>query len=290
MSTHPFLSDEFHIRWSQLTPDRVEADINRAIEEAQTKLDAICAVAPGAETYQNTFQAFDLATELLNRGWGRLNHLDSVRNSPEQRAALNKMLPVVSAFSAGIPLNEVLWKALKAYVGSPDAETLDPIRARFLEETCAYFRDAGADLPPDQKKRMAEVQARLSELTQKFTEHVLDSTNAWELVVDEESRLAGLPGDAIASARADAHAKGHGDDEDPKWRFTLQFPSMFPVMQYAEDDSLRREIYEGNSTVGNSGNYDNSVLVWEILKLRREKAELLGFANFADLVLQRRQG
>ena len=288
MSTHPFLADEFHVRWSQLTPDRVEADINLAIEEAQTRLDAICAVAPGTETYQNTFQAFDVATEVLNRGWGRLNHLDSVRNSPEQRAALNKMLPVVSSFSAGIPLNESLWKVLKAYADSPDAATLDPVHARFLDETGAYFRDAGADLPPDQKTRMAELQAKLSELTQKFTEHVLDSTNAWEVVVDDKSRLAGLPDDAIASAQADALGKGLGSEEDPKWRFTLQFPSMFPVMQYAEDESLRREIYEGNSTIGNSGDYDNSDLVWSILKLRQKKAALLGFANFADLILQRR--
>ena len=103
MSEHPFLADEFRIPWSQLTPDRVEPGINAAIEEAKTNLETICAVAPGTETYANTFEAFDSATEALNRGWGRLNHLDSVRNSPEQRAALNKMLPVVSAFSAGIP-------------------------------------------------------------------------------------------------------------------------------------------------------------------------------------------
>ena len=288
MSAHPFLADEFRICWSQLTPDHVEADITKAIEEAQVNLEAICAVAPGSASYQNTFEAFDVATESLNRGWGRLNHLDSVRNSPEQRAALNKMLPTVSAFSAGIPLNEALWTSLKSYADSPDADSLDPIQTRFIEETCSFFRDAGADLPPAKKEAMAAVQAKLSEITQKFSENVLDSTNAWELVIDDESRLAGIPESAAAAARADAQAKGIDSEDHPKWRFTLQFPSMFPVMQYAEDDSLRREVYEGNCTVGRAGDYDNSALVGEILKLRQEKAALLGFANFADLVLQRR--
>ena len=92
----------------------------------------------------------------------------------------------------------------------------------------------------------------------------------------------------MAKCGADAAAKDLGSDEDPRWRFTLQYPSMSPVFQYAEDDSLRRELWEGNCTVGKTGEHDNSALVWEILQLRQEKAELLGFKNFADLVLQRR--
>ena len=288
MSAHPFLDEQFHVPWSQLTPDRVKSDITASINEAKANLNTICAVTPGTETYENTFAAFENASESLDRGWGRLNHLDSVRNSPEQREALNEMLPVVSAFSAGIPLNAKLWRVLKAFADSPAAADLDPIQARFIEETRADFQHAGADLPADRKERIAAVQAKLSELTQKFTENVLDSTNAWELVVDDESRLAGLPDGAIATARADAAAKDLGTDEEPKWRFTLQFPSMYPVLQHADDDSLRREVFEGNCTVGHDGKHDNSALIWDILKYRQEKAELLGFANFADLVLQRR--
>ena len=121
MSERPFLDEQFHVAWSQLTPDRVESDITTAIEEATANIEAICAVAPGTETYQNTFAAFEDASESLDRGWGRLNHLDSVRNTPEQREALNKMLPRVSSFSAGLPLNAALWKVLKAFAESPAA-------------------------------------------------------------------------------------------------------------------------------------------------------------------------
>lgn len=288
MSTHPFLADEFHVRWSRLVPEQVEADIEAALGEAQTCLDAICAVSPEEATYENTFQALDHASEALDRGWGRLNHLDSVRDTKAQRDMLNKMLPKVSAFSASIPLNDALWTVLKSFADSEAARALDPVRARFVEETCADFREAGADLAPDQKERMATLQSELAELTQKFSEHVLDSTKEWELVVDDAARLAGLPESAREAARADAQSKGLGTDDEPKWRFTQQFPSMFPVMQYAEDEDLRRQVYEGSTTIGRGGEFDNSELVWKIIRLRQEKAELLGFANFADLVLKRR--
>ena len=264
MSEHPFLSDEFHVRWSQLTPERVGADIAAALEEAQRRIDAICAVDPSRVTYDNTFGALDSATEVLDRGWGRLNHLDSVRNNEEQRKVLNEMLPRVSAFRAAVPLNEGLWKALKAFASSEEAADLDPVRRRLVEEASADFRDAGADLPPASKQRMAEIQAELSKLTQKFSENVLDSTNAWELVVDDENRLAGLPESARRAACADAQAKGFGDADHPKWRFTLQFPSMFPVLQYADDESLRREVFEAGGSVGRDGDNDNSELVWKI--------------------------
>lgn len=288
MSEHPFLADEFHIRWSLLTPERVEIDINTAISKAEANLAAICAVAPGSETYENTFAAFDEASNALDRGWGRLNHLDSVRNSDEQREALNQMLPTVSAFSASVPLNAALWKVLRAYADSDHAKSLDPVRSRYVEETCAYFRDAGADLPADKKERIAEIQSKLSAVTQKFTENVLDSTNAWSLVVDDPERLKGLPQSAIDAAKADAASKDLGSDDDPRWRFTLQYTSLGPVFQYADDESLRHEVFEGNTTVGKCGKHDNTNLIWEILALRQEKAELLDCANFADLVLQRR--
>jgi len=108
------------------------------------------------------------------------------------------------------------------------------------------------------------------------------------LIIDDPARLAGLPESAVAAALADAQSKGLGDDQNPQWRITLQYPSMGPVMEYADDDALRKEIWEASNTVGNGGDYDNTDLIWEILQLRQEKSELLGFGDFADLTLERR--
>lgn len=284
MSNHPFIADDYHIKWSTLTPGHIEPDIDAALAASEKNLEAIRRLDAAEATYENTFAALETATEDLARAWGRINHLDSVANSDELRAGLNAVLPRVTAFFSSIPLDAAIWAKLKAFSESPAVDGLDATRRRFVEETCAEFILAGADLPEERKKRVAEIQSRLSEITQKYSENVLDSTNAWELVVEDQSRLAGLPDSAVAAAAEDASAKGHGG----KWRFTLQHPSMAPVLQHADDDSLRKEVWEASCTVGHGGDYDNTGLIWEILGLRQEKAELLEYGNFADLTLARR--
>ena len=287
-TSHPFFADDYHIRWSTLTPDRVESDVDQALNHAETALDAIRNLDESTLSYDNTFAALETASEDLDRAWGRLNHLDSVSNSEEQRVALNAVLPKVSSFYSAIPLDAAIWSKLKAYSESAASAALDATRSRFVEETCASFIQSGAELPTAKKARVSELDSRLSEITQKFSEHVLDSTNAWELIIDDPARLAGLPESAVAAALADAQSKGLGDDKNPQWRITLQYPSMGPVMEYADDDALRKEVWEASNTVGNGGDYDNTDLIWEILQLRQEKAELLGFGDFADLTLERR--
>ncbi len=285
---HPFLDTRFHVRWSTLTPESVEPDIRHALALAEASLEAVRAADPEALTYENTFAALEKATEPLGRGWGLLNHLDSVCDEPAQRAALNAMLPDVSNFYSSIALDDRLWTVLKAFGRSEAVKSLDPVQQRFVEETMHDFMQSGADLPPDQKARISEIEAELSKLTQEYSEHVLDSTNAWELVIEDESRLAGLPDSAKAAALANAKAKGFATEEKPAWRFTLQGPSMMPVMQYADDDELRRQVWEASQTIGASGEHDNTARVWKILELRREKANILGHDHFADLTLQRR--
>lgn len=281
---HPFADPTFAIRWSTLVPQAVEADIHLGLEEARAKIDAICALSDAELTYQNTFHALMKASETLNRAWGRLSHLDSVADEPAQRAALNQLLPEVSEFYSSIPLRDDLWQVLKRFGQSSAVHQLSPIERRHVEETMLDFVQDGADLAEGPKARIAEIDSELSKLTKKYAEHVLDSTNAWDLVISDESRLAGLPESAKAAAAENALAKGHKD----AWRFTLQQPSMFPVMQYAEDDSLRRSFWEASIKVGAEGDFDNTSLVWKILQLRQEKAEILGQQHFADLVLQRR--
>ncbi len=285
LAMHPFLSEDFLVRWSTLVPEAVEPDIAEGLELSKKNIEAICEQDLGSLTYESTFLALEEATETLGRGWGRLQHLDSVCDNPKQRDALNKMLPAVSEFYASIPLNAGLWKVLKAFGESEAVKRLTPIQQRFVEETLEDFRESGADLADADKKRVAEIQSQLSKLTKQYAEHVLDSTNAWDLVITDEAKLAGLPDSAKASAAANAKAKGL---EAPAWRFTLQFPSMYPLMQHLEDDAIRKQVWEASSQVGSKGEHDNTSFIGEILKLRHEKAEILGHAHFADLSIARR--
>ncbi len=287
MPEHPYLEDSFLIRWSRLTPERVKPDIEKALNDARERLGAVGEKA-GAPTFENTLLAIDEATEALGEAWGKVSHLTSVCDSPSLRDAYNEMLPKVSEFFARIPLDENLWNALKTYESTDEAKRLTGVRRRFLEETVADFRQAGADLPPEKKKRLERIESELSAATQKFSENVLDATNAWELVIDDGSRLKGLPESAREAARLNALAKGYGSDDSPKWRFTLHMPSLEPFMTYLEDDDLRRQMWEATAGVGAGEPHDNTGLIGKILDLREEKARLLGRNSFAGLVLERR--
>jgi oligopeptidase A len=281
---HPFLSPDFHIRWSTLVPEAIEPDIRHALVCAKANIEAICIQDLATATYESTFLAQDYACEELGRGWGRLFHLDSVCDAPAQREALGKMLPEVTELYSSIALNERLWHVIKAVAEKLETTDLSLIQRRHVQETLADFRESGADLPPEQKKRMAQIAAELSRLTKEYSEHVLDSTNAWELILTDESKLAGLPESAVASAAENARSKGL---KAPAWRFTLQFPSMYPIMQHLHDDEIRKQVWQASASVGSVGEHDNSALVWQILELRHEKATLLGFDHFADLNLLR---
>jgi oligopeptidase A len=284
----PFLTQDFHVRWSTLDPSHIQADITQALQAAEAAINRVSEQDRGKMNFDTVVLALDEATRSLNESWGLVTHLDSLCNSPALREAHHAMLPLVSSFFAKIPLNEHLWDLLETYSKTQEARDLPPVKKRALDETMESFRQAGADLPPDKKKRLEELESELSQATQKYSENVLDSTNAWELVITDPERLKGLPQSAIDAARADAAAKGLGTEEAPQYRFTLKAPSMIPVMEYAEDENLRRTVWEGTTNIGRSEKYDNTGLVWKILRLRHEKAQLLGKKDFADLVLQQR--
>ncbi len=288
--SHPFLDDAFHIRWSQLDPGEVVPDITAALAAAQNQIDALASDPDpaGGLTFENTLLALESATETLSRPWGLVSHLDSVCNSDALREAHNEMLPAVSEFFSKIPLDAGLWARVKAYSETEEAKNLTGARRRYLEETVADFEASGADLPDAEKARLMEVESELAQKTQKYSENVLDSTNAWELVVEDAARLAGMPDSAKAAALESAKSKGLASDGAPKWRFTLQAPSFLPVLEHADDETLRKEVWEGTCGIGLGGAHDNTDLVWEILALRQEKAGLLGKAQFADHALQRR--
>lgn len=285
---HPFLVHSTHIRWSQLKPKYIESDIHQAIENCGQRLKKIGKYARKDLTYQKVLVELEAAVEALNNAWTKVVHLDAVCNSPALRKVYNKMLPKVSEFLTSIHLDENLWKALKSYAKTSEAKKLKGIRKRFLEETLKDFQESGADLSKEDKKKLAKIEARLAQVTQKYAENVLDATNAWELVIKNEKQLKGLPVGAKEAARESALAKGYGNKKHPQWRFTLQAPSMLPVLQYLEEDGIRKKVWEASVSVGKKSPYDNTALIKEVLSLRDQKAQLLGKQHFADWVLQRR--
>jgi oligopeptidase A len=281
---HPFLSNDFHIKWSQLTPEHIEVDIKKALIDASTAVEKIAGAVDASGSYEGTIGALDEALEPLNRAWGLVGHLDSVCNCPALREAYNKMLPQVTDFFSSIPLNAALWETIKAFGNSEAVAKLSSAKQRYILETMADFREQGADLPAEKKKRAAELQSRLAELTQKYSENCLDAVNAWERIVTDETELSGLPDSAIAAAKQDAKSKGRED----VWRFTLQAPSYIAVMSYADSDALRKDVWQAYATIGRGKTHNNQQLVQEILDLRHEFAQLVGQANFADHVTERR--
>ncbi len=287
-SSYPFHDAAKLVDWATLTPDRIQADIESALTMAQGDIGAICAVSPADATFENTFLALEDAGAVLSRAWGRVEHLTSVQDSKALREAHRQMLPAVTEYHSRIPLNAALWGALKSFAEKPEAAALTGVQKRYFDETMADFIQAGADLPDDKKARLEELNKELADKTKSYGDNVLDSTNAYELLIEDEARLAGLPDSAKAAALQSAKQKGHGTDEAPVWRFTLQAPSCMPILKYADDARLRKEIYQELGQIGLQGDWDNTELLRAILKLRQEKAALLGKANFADQVLQRR--
>jgi len=280
--TNPLLSVQFRVPFDRIRAADVEPAVSVLLRDARSRLEALSA-AEGDRTFDNTMRALDLLTEPLDYAMGVVRHLESVATYPELRATFNAVQPQVSAFYTGIPLHQGLWKGIKSYGASEDASALSGARRRYLRKTMDAFRRHGADLPPSGKKRLEELDVELTQITTKFSQNVLDSTNAFELVLTNEAELAGLPPMAAASARQSAERKGKEG-----WRFTLQGPDYIAVMTYLDNVAIRRRMYEAYAVRATEPERDNRALVGRILELRSEKARLLGFRNFADLVLEDR--
>ena len=280
--SNPLLSQDFRIPFDQIRAEHVEPAIHKLLEDAQRDLDAI-ASDPEPRNWANTMGALDSLAEPLGVAMGIVRHLESVATTPEIRAAHNAVEPDVSAFFSSIPLNEKLWEALKAYAATPEAKALTGTRKRFLTKTIDSFRRHGAELDADGKQRLAEIDVELTKITTKYAENTLDSTNAFELMITEESRLAGLPESAVAAAKQSAESKSKEG-----WRFTLQSPSYIALMTYLDDRDIRRQVFHASSVRATEPERDNRPLIGRILELRKEKARLLGYPDFADLVLEDR--
>jgi oligopeptidase A len=277
---NPLLQINFEIPFDRVRAEHVEPAISELLADARAKVEAIAA-DPAPRTYDNTLLALETATERLDYAMGVVRHLEGVATYPELRAAYNAVEPLVSEFYSSIPLHAGLWKVIRAL--NESHPSLTPARRRLLTKTIDSFRRHGAELDDDGKKRLAEIDVALAKATTKFSENVLDSTNAFELIIEDEKDLAGLPPTARAAAKVSAESKGSNG-----CRFTLQMPSYQPLMTYLDSREIREQVYRAYSTRASSGEFDNRPITARILELRREKAHLLGFRDFSDLVLEDR--
>ncbi|HSU16052.1 M3 family metallopeptidase [Longimicrobium sp.] len=280
VDTNPLLSRELPIAFGRITPEHVVPAIRHALAEAERELEELVA-HPGERTYENTLARLDEVGERLGRVIRPVSHLVHVLSSPELRGAYEEVLPEFSAFYARLPLDPRLWQVIRDFAETGEAKALSGVRARHLEKTVLAFRRAGADLPPDRKARVEELKIEQSRILADFSNHVLDSTNAWELVLTDEADLAGLPESARTQARAAAQAKGVDG-----WRFTLHQPSWQPFMQYAERRDLRQRIHQAYMSRASEGPHDNRPIIRRVLEIRRELAGLLGYRDWADYVLE----
>ena len=282
MTDNPLLTERFPIAFDAIKAEHVEPAIDLLLKQMNFRL-ADLGRPELPRTYADVLLTLDKMTEPLDVAIAVIRHLESVATTPEFRAAHNAVQGPVSAFYTSIPLHEGLWAAVKAVDESPEKGKLAPVHRRFLQKTVTGFRRAGADLNAEGKKKLEELDVALTKATTKFAENVLDATNAYELLITDEAKLAGLPESARMAARESAKSKGKDG-----WRFTLQAPSYTAAMTYLDDRAIREQLWEASNARATSGSFDNRALISEILRLRHEKARLLGYLDFADLVLEDR--
>ncbi len=286
---HPGCAWRTYPRWSLLTPRQVGVDVQYMLQECRRRLDAVCRVAPGQESFENVFLAYHDIHYNLNVMEDLLINLSGNMDSPEVRAVVDEMQPKLSAFEADITSSGRLWAVVKRAAAQPWVQRLSPARKRYVQQVLEAFRDNGADLPPEQKARKAQLVERITRLQLRFAKLMQDSKNAWQLVVTDKAQLAGMSDDWMQRAAQAAQGKGFGTPENPQWLVTLEPGSADAVLDNCSVPETRRKAWEGTVSQG-CGQYDTAPLVAELMQLRHELAVLLGFKNYADSVTARRMG
>ena len=276
---NPLLTRSAKIPFDSFKSEQIAPAIDELLTKTEAELDAIRTVS-GKRTFENTLRVLDNLGLDLEYAMGIVSHLESVATTPEWRKAYIDVLPKVAAFNSKITLDEGLWKALTDFAATDEAQALIGEQKRFLTTTMDSFRRNGAELPPDKKERLSAINTELAQITNTFSQNTLDSTNKFEFVTTNERDLAGLPESAIEMGRESAKEKGLSG-----WRFTLQAPSYIAIMTYADSSKLRETFYSAYNARGTTEPENNVPLLYRILELRREKAQLLGYKDFSDLVL-----
>jgi len=269
-------------RFAEFKPEHVAPAVDRLLAEARAAMNQ--AAAAETPVRWDAFVApLEDANERLSRAWGQVAHLHAVMDSPPLREAYNANLPKITQYYTELGQNEALFAKYRALRAAAEFGALSVSRRAIVEHALRDFRLGGAELPPEKKARFADIQDEAARCAAKFSQNLLDATNAYSIVIEDETRVAGIPGDVLVAAREVAEKDGKAG-----WKFTLHMPSYLPVMQYANDRALREAMYRENATRAaefGKPDWDNTPLIRSLLRLRREEAQLLGYANFAEVSL-----
>ncbi|MEM7165635.1 MAG: M3 family metallopeptidase [Planctomycetota bacterium] len=276
---NPLLALEHPIPFDRIDAQHIEPAIDHVLAAGEATLVALES-ATDACTYDNTLGAFERMERQVVQLFVVARQLESVASTDAIRAAVTAAQAKVSAFQSRTVLSSPLWDRLRSFAETDEAKALDPTRSRLLEKTLDRFVRAGATLPADAKARLAELNIELAGAAASFRQNCLDATNAVEVFVEEESRLGGLPAHAVAAARQSAERQQRAG-----YRFTLDAPSLGPVLTYADDEALRREMTQAHFRRASEGRYDNRDVILQMLKLRAEQARLLQYPNFVDWIV-----
>ncbi len=278
-SSNPLLDFSGLPRFAEFKPEFVTPAVDQLLADCRAAVEHAMDAATPAE-WDAFVSPLDDANEKLGRAWGQVSHLHSVMDSPELREVYNANLPKITIYFAELGQNEALFGKFKALAAGAGFAALNAAQKKIVENELRDFRLGGAELPAEQKARFMAIQEELSGLSAKFEENLLDATNEFALYVDDAAELAGVPDDELAAMRQAAESDGK-----PGWKITLHMPSYLPVMQYADNRALRETLYRAYVTRASEfgkPELDNTPLIAQILKLRREAAQMLGFKSYAE--------
>jgi len=282
--TNPLLQSGELPAFSTIRAEHVVPAIDQLTAQNRLEREALLS-GGGPYSWENFIAPIEAMEDRLSRAWSPVSHLNGVMHSAELREAYNACLPKLSAYATEFNQDQRLFEAYQSIRDGDEYQRMDSAQQKVIDDALRDFRLSGVALPPEQKARYGEIMQTLSSLGAKFQENVLDATQAWKKHITDETLLVGLPDSARELARQAASREGLEG-----WLLTLEFPSYLPVMNYAENRELRREMYQAYSTRASdqgphAGRWDNTDIMEQLLALRHELARLLGFGNYAEYSL-----
>jgi oligopeptidase A len=284
LMNNPLLEFQDLPPFSQILPDHVEPAIDQLLADSKQQIDDLV-TSTHHYSWENFIQPLEEIQDRINKVWSPVSHLNAVMNNEALRTAYNNCLAKITAFHTDLSQDKRIYKGYHDIKSDTEFSQLNTAQQKTINDALRDFHLSGIDLPDDKQQRFKEIKQQLSKLTSQFSDNVLDATNAWQKTIDDETQLSGLPDSAKAMAKQSADQK-----QQSGWLLTLDFPSYYAVMSYADNRELRKEMHDAYVTRASdqgpyAGKWDNSQLMEEILALRHEIALLLGFNNYAEYSL-----